>query len=231
MILNFIFQLLDIKFLLGFIKNGVLPTKLSDEEEETYINNLFDEKLHDEARNMLITHNLRLVAHIAQKYESKDENIDDLISIGTIGLVKAVDTYSLDKSVKLATYAAKCIENEILMVLRSNKKHSKNVSLFEPIGIDKDGLEVQLLEVIPSSDELVIDEVIHNEKLSALSKYLNVLDEREMKIITLRYGLNNTTEYTQKEISKMYNISRSYVSRIEKRALTKLLSEFKKNNY
>lgn len=231
MILNFIFQLLDIKFLLGFIKNGVLPTKLSDEEEETYIKNLFDEKLHDEARNMLITHNLRLVAHIAQKYESKDENIDDLISIGTIGLVKAVDTYSLDKSVKLATYAAKCIENEILMVLRSNKKHSKNVSLFEPIGIDKDGLEVQLLEVIPSSDELVIDEVIHNEKLSALSNYLNVLDEREMKIITLRYGLNNTTEYTQKEISKMYNISRSYVSRIEKRALTKLLSEFKKNNY
>ena len=231
MIFNLIFQLLDIKFLLGFIKNGVLPNKLTDEQEEMYINNLFIENLHDEARNMLITHNLRLVAHIAQKYESKDENIDDLISIGTIGLVKAVDTYSLDKNVKLATYAAKCIENEILMVLRSNKKHSKNVSLFEPIGIDKDGLEVQLVEVIPSNDDLVIDEVIHNEKLNSLIKYLNVLDEREMKIITLRYGLNNSTEYTQKEISKMYNISRSYVSRIEKRALTKLLSEFKKNNY
>ena len=231
MILNLIFQLLDIKFLLGFIKKGVLPNKLTEEQEETYINNLFIEELHDEARNMLITHNLRLVAHIAQKFESKDENIDDLISIGTIGLVKAVDTYSLDKNVKLATYAAKCIENEILMVLRSNKKHSKNVSLFEPIGIDKDGLEVQLVEVIPSNDDLVIDEVINNEKLSALTKYLNVLDEREMKILTLRYGLNNTTEYTQKEISKMYNISRSYVSRIEKRALTKLLSEFKKNNY
>ena len=231
MLLEFIFQLLDIKFLLGFINNGVLPNKLTDVEEEKYINDLFNEDKHSEARNILITHNLRLVAHIAQKYESKDENIDDLISIGTIGLVKAVDTYSLDKQVKLATYASKCIENEILMVLRSNKKHSKNVSLYEPIGVDKDGLEVQLVEVLPSSDELLIDEINHNERLSALMKYLHVLDEREMKIITLRYGLNNTTEYTQKEISKMYNISRSYVSRIEKRPLTKLLSEFNKNNF
>ena len=231
MLLELFFQLLDIKFLLGFIQNGVLPSKLSEEDEDKYISNLFNEDTHDEARNMLITHNLRLVAHIAQKYESKDENIDDLISIGTIGLVKAVDTYSKDKQVKLATYASKCIENEILMVLRSNKKHSKNVSLFEPIGIDKDGLEVQLVEVLPSNEELVIDEVNHNEQLKSLTKYLNVLDEREMKIITLRYGLNNTTEYTQQEISKMYNISRSYVSRLEKSALTKLLSEFKKNNY
>ena len=231
MLLEFIFQLLDIKFLLGFINNGVLPNKLTDVEEEKYINDLFNEDKHSEARNILITHNLRLVAHISQKYESKDENIDDLISIGTIGLVKAVDTYSLDKQVKLATYASKCIENEILMVLRSNKKHSKNVSLYEPIGVDKDGLEVQLVEVLPSSDELLIDEINHNERLSALMKYLHVLDEREMKIISLRFGLSNGTEYTQKEISKMYNISRSYVSRIEKRALTKLLSEFKKNNY
>lgn len=231
MILEFLFQLLDIKFLLGFIQNGVLPSKLSEEDEQKYIEELFNEDTHDEARNMLITHNLRLVAHIAQKYESKDENIDDLISIGTIGLVKGVDTYSKDKQVKLATYASKCIENEILMVLRSNKKHSKNVSLYEPIGVDKDGLEVQLFEVIPTNDDLLVDEVNHNELLNALSKYLNVLDEREMKIISLRYGLNNKTEYTQKEISKMYKISRSYVSRIEKRALTKLLSEFKKNSY
>ena len=117
------------------------------------------------------------------------------------------------------------------MVLRSNKKHSKNVSLYEPIGLDKDGLEIQLHEVLPSSDELLVDEINHNERLNALLKYLNVLDEREMKIISLRFGLNNKTEYTQKEIAKMYNISRSYVSRIEKRALTKLLFEFKKNNY
>ena len=231
MIFQLLYKLLNIKFLLGFIKNGVLPSKLTDEEEERYIKELFNDDTHEEARNMLITHNLRLVAHIAQKYESKDENIDDLISIGTIGLVKAIDTFSQDKQVKLATYASKCIENEILMVLRSNKKHAKNVSLFEPIGIDKDGLEVQLVEILPTNDELVIDEIDHNEKLKALTKYLDVLDEREMKIIKLRYGLNNTTEYTQKEISKMYNISRSYVSRIEKRALTKLLSEFKKNNY
>ena len=209
----------------------MIPSKLSEEDEQKYIEELFNEDTHDEARNMLITHNLRLVAHIAQKYESKDENIDDLISIGTIGLVKGVDTYSKDKQVKLATYASKCIENEILMVLRSNKKHSKNVSLYEPIGVDKDGLEVQLFEVIPTNDDLLVDEVNHNELLNALSKYLNVLDEREMKIISLRYGLNNKTEYTQKEISKMYKISRSYVSRIEKRALTKLLSEFKKNSY
>ena len=231
MILDLLFKLLDIKFLLGFINNGVLPRKLEEDEEDKYINDLFNEETHEEARNMLISHNLRLVAHIAQKYESKDENIDDLISIGTIGLVKAVDTYSKDKQVKLATYASKCIENEILMVLRSNKKHSKNVSLYEPIGLDKDGLEIQLHEVLPSSDELLVDEINHNERLNALLKHLNVLDEREMKIISLRFGLNNKTEYTQKEIAKMYNISRSYVSRIEKRALTKLLFEFKKNNY
>ena len=231
MLIEFIFSLLNIKFLLGFITNGILPSKLSEEDEEKYIQNLFHEDTHDEARNMLITHNLRLVAHIASKYESKDENIDDLISIGTIGLVKAIDTYSLGKEVKLATYASKCIENEILMVLRSNKKHSKNVSLYEPIGIDKDGLEVQLVDVLPTDEELVIDEVNHNERLTALTKYLDVLDERELKIISLRFGLNNQNEYTQKEISKMYNISRSYVSRIEKRALTKLLSEFKKNNF
>ena len=231
MLIEFIFSLLNIKFLLGFITNGILPSKLSEEDEEKYIQNLFNEDTHGEARNMLITHNLRLVAHIASKYESKDENIDDLISIGTIGLVKAIDTYSLGKEVKLATYASKCIENEILMVLRSNKKHSKNVSLYEPIGIDKDGLEVQLVDVLPTDEELVIDEVNHNERLTALTKYLDVLDERELKIISLRFGLNNQNEYTQKEISKMYNISRSYVSRIEKRALTKLLSEFKKNNF
>ena len=229
MILDLLFKLLDIKFLLGFINNGVLPRKLEEDEEDKYINDLFNEETHEEARNMLISHNLRLVAHIAQKYESKDENIDDLISIGTIGLVKAVDTYSKDKQVKLATYASKCIENEILMVLRSNKKHSKNVSLYEPIGLDKDGLEIQLHEVLPSSDELLVDEINHNERLNALLKYLNVLDEREMKIISLRFGLNNKTEYTQKEIAKMYNISRSYVSRIEKRALTKMLREYIKN--
>ena len=231
MILDLLFKLFDIKFLLGFINNGVLPRKLEEDEEEKYISQLFEEETHEEARNMLISHNLRLVAHIAQKYESKDENIDDLISIGTIGLVKAVDTYSKDKQVKLATYASKCIENEILMVLRSNKKHAKNVSLYEPIGLDKDGLEIQLHEVVPSSSELLVDEINHNERLKALLKYLSVLDEREMKIITLRFGLNNQHEYTQKEISKMYNISRSYVSRIEKRALTKLLFEFKKNNF
>ena len=178
----------------------------------------------------MIVHNLRLVAHIANKYESKDENVEDLISIGTIGLIKAIDTFSPEKDVKIATYAAKCIENEILMVLRSNKKLSKNVSLLDSIGSDKDGSDITLLDVIPSSERLVEEEYEHNLDLIKLKSYLHVLDERETMIINLRYGLNGNKELTQKEISKLYKISRSYVSRIEKRALVKLLSEFKRNS-
>ena len=178
----------------------------------------------------MIVHNLRLVAHIANKYESKDENFEDLISIGTIGLIKAIDTFSPEKDVKIATYAAKCIENEILMVLRSNKKLSKNVSLLDSIGSDKDGSDITLLDVIPSSERLVEEEYEHNLDLNKLKSYLHVLDERETMIINLRYGLNGNKELTQKEISKLYKISRSYVSRIEKRALVKLLSEFKRNS-
>lgn len=231
MIFELIFNLLDVSFLLGMTKSSALPRKLDENEENELINQLFDEKTHTYARNELITHNLRLVAHIAQKYDSKDEDLDDLISIGTIGLVKAVDTYSYSKSVKLATYAAKCIENEILMILRSNKKYSKNTSLFESIGIDKDGSEISLIDILPSSEPSVQDTYDKKLKINALKKYLEILDDREMRIISLRYGLDGEIEHTQKEISKKYNISRSYVSRIEKRALTKLLSEFKKNKY
>ena len=231
MIFELIFSLLDVSFLLGLTKSTVLTRKLEEEEENELIKQLFDEKTHTHARNEIITHNLRLVAHIAQKYDSKDEDLDDLISIGTIGLVKAVDTYSYSKNVKLATYAAKCIENEILMILRSNKKYAKNTSLFESIGVDKDGSEISLIDILPSNEPNVQDEYEKKLKINALRRYLEVLDEREMKIISLRYGLEGEIEHTQKEISKKYNISRSYVSRIEKRALTKLLSEFKKNNY
>ncbi|MDD6302754.1 MAG: RNA polymerase sporulation sigma factor SigK [Bacillales bacterium] len=231
MFLNLILSLLNCSFLLGFIQNSVLPPSLSPQEEEKCMKEFFNQETHDEARNKLITHNLRLVAHIASKYESKDENIDDLISIGTIGLVKAVDTFSYEKNVKLATYAARCIENEILMVLRSNKKHSKNVSLNEPLGVDKDGQEIHLIDIYPSIDDSLEEQLETKQKIKALNRYLEILDERELKIISLRYGLNNEVEHTQKEISKMYHISRSYVSRIEKRALIKLLSEFKKYNY
>lgn len=229
MFLELLFSLLDCNFLHGFIKNNVYPEKLSEEEEEKNISLLFNEDFHQEAREKLILHNLRLVAHIAKKYESKDENFEDLISIGTIGLIKAIDTYSLDKNVKLATYSAKCIENEILMVLRSNKKYSKNVSLNECIGLDKDGSEINLIDVLQADEEPIESKFDKNLKISKLTKYLSVLDEREYKIISLRYGLNNEIEHTQKEISKKYKISRSYVSRIEKRALIKLLNEFNKN--
>lgn len=230
MFLELILSLFDCSFLHGLIKNNVYPAKLDEDSENQLLKELCNKETHDEARKELIIHNLRLVAHIAKKYESKDENFEDLISIGTIGLIKSIDTYSLDKDVKLATYSARCIENEILMVLRSNKKLSKNVSLNETIGLDKDGSEINLIDVLPSEEEPLVNKVSRNEQLDLLKKYIHVLDEREYKIISLRYGLNNQIEHTQKEISKKYHISRSYVSRIEKRALIKLLNEFKKNN-
>lgn len=230
MLLEILLSIFNLNFLHGFLKNNVYPDKLTEEEENYYIKLLFSKDDSEEARKKLILHNLRLVAHIAKKYESKDESFEDLISIGTIGLVKAIDTYSLDKQVKLATYSAKCIENEILMVLRSNKKYSKNISLNEVIGNDKDGSEINLIDVIPSQEEALENKIERKNDIEKLLKYLQVLDEREYKIISLRYGLNNNIEHTQKEISKEYHISRSYVSRIEKRALIKLLNEFKKNN-
>ena len=223
-------SLFNISFFIGLVKNQVFPTKLSIEEENRLISMLDDENSKKYAREKLITHNLRLVAHIANKYESKNENLDDLISIGTIGLVKGIDTYSSSKSTKLATYCAKCIENEILMVLRSNKKCSKNVSLLDSIGVDKEGSEITFFDVIPNQNEDLQTSYDKSQKIEKLNEYLKVLDPREMMIIKLRYGLEGSQEYTQKEISKRYNISRSYVSRIEKRALVKLLSEFKKNN-
>ncbi len=225
-----ILKFLKLKIMLGYIKNNAFPLKLSDEEEKRTIEELFIKEKTKDARNKLILHNLRLVAHIASKYESKDEDSDDLISIGTMGLIKAIDSYSLDKNVKLATYASRCIENEILMTLRANKKHAKNISFSDTIGVDKDGSEIELIDIISVEQDKVEDTLIKNQYLEELKRYLNILDEREYQIIALRYGLDNNEEMTQKEIAAMYNISRSYVSRIEKRALSKLLLEFKKNN-
>ena len=222
-------NIFQIKFMLGYLKNQVFPSKLSDEEEDKLLDELNDQNTQNSARNKLIMHNLRLVAHIAKKYESKITENEDIISIGTIGLIKAIDTYSKNKNVKLATYASRCIENEILMVLRSNKKHSKNVSLSDTIAIDKDGSEIELIEVIANDEENFDETLERNRLLSELSRYINILDEREYMIISLRYGLDGNEELTQKEIASMYDISRSYVSRIEKRALSKLLGEFKKN--
>ena len=219
----------EIKYFVGFIKGDIYPEPLSKDEEDKYVEDLLNQN--DKfAREQLIEHNLRLVAHIAKKYESKNDLMEDLISIGIIGLIKAVDSFSNDKGVRLATYSAKCIENEILMHLRSNKKNNKNVSLFDSIGEDKDGSIITLMDVVPSSSLPLDMQLDRKNKINQLISYLPKLDERELEIITLRYGLGNNEELTQNEIAKKFNISRSYVSRIEKRALTKLLQEFRKYN-
>ena len=206
---------------------NVFPEPLNAEDEERYLYLALNGD--KEARNVLIEHNLRLVAHIVKKYESFDENPDDLISIGTIGLIKGIDTYNPSKPVKLITYAAKCVENEILMYIRQNKKNLNNLSLNDSIGYDKDGNEITLGEVL--KDEYIDSaEVIDlKDNINLLKKYFNVLTKREKEIIIRRYGLLDKDEETQKEIAKDLKISRSYVSRIEKRALVKLYREFIKN--
>ena len=206
---------------------NVFDNPLSSKEEAFYIDRLLDGD--KDARNKLIEHNLRLVAHIVKKYESKNTSTDDLISIGTIGLIKGIDSYNKNKDVKLTTYAAKCAENEILMYFRSNKKYLNNISLNEIIAYDKDGDEVTLEDVIEENPIDFEENLDLKDNIKRISKYLNVLNKRELNIIKKRYGLNNEKEETQKEIAKKLNISRSYVSRIEKRALIKMLREFIKN--
>lgn len=206
---------------------NVFDSPLSKEDEQMYIERHL--KGDKDARNKLIEHNLRLVAHIVKKYESKG-NTDDLISIGTIGLIKGIDSYRPQKKVKLTTYAAKCAENEILMYFRSNKKYNNNISLNDVIGHDKDGGDITLIDVLKEETESPIKTIEYNDNIAHLSKYLTVLNKRELEIIKMRYGLLNTSEKTQKEIAKKIGISRSYVSRIEKRALIKMLREFIKNN-
>ena len=207
---------------------NVFDKPLSSEEENKCIEGLL--KGDKESRNKLIEHNLRLVAHIVKKYETKGVSADDLISIGTIGLIKGIDSYSINKGVKLTTYAAKCAENEILMYFRSNKKYNNNISLEDIIGHDKDGGDITLMDVLKENSISIESTIEFKDNIRNLSKYLNVLNKRELEIIKMRYGLLNEEEKTQKEISKKLHISRSYVSRIEKRALIKMLREFIKNN-
>ena len=212
----------------GSYSNESFLEPLSSEDEEMFIKlKLNGDK---NARNKLIEHNLRLVAHIIKKYESKFISNDDLISIGTIGLIKGVDTYSLDKGVKITTYCAKCIENEILMFFRSNNKYSKDISMNEVIGYDKDGGEISMIDIIKASSPDFLDRLELKENISLLNKYLDVLTKREKEVIIRRYGLFNKPCETQKVISRKMNISRSYVSRIEKKALEKILNEFIKND-
>lgn len=202
---------------------------LTAEEEAQYIQMLQkggSEKA-KEAREILIERNLRLVAHIAKKYQNVDEEMEDLISIGTIGLIKAVSSFDSSKG-KLSTYASRCIDNELLMLLRSKKKTSKEVSLYEPIGTDKEGNEINLLDIIESEQIDVIDKMELAVNLKKLGGILQNLEEREKEIIFLRYGLATGKEVTQREIGEKLGISRSYVSRIEKRALNKLRKGFEK---
>lgn len=207
--------------------NNVFPDPLSKEEEEDCVKSM--QKGDKAARAKLIEHNLRLVAHIVKKYDHRKEEADDLISIGTIGLIKGVDSYSYKHGTRITTYCARCIENEILMYFRSDKKNSKNISLNESIGFDKDGNEISFLDILKTpKPDFALD--LHNQNnLLLLKDYFDVLTEREQEILVSRYGLKNAKEKTQKEIAKELGISRSYVSRIEKRALTKLLREFIKN--
>ena len=177
----------------------------------------------------MIEHNLRLVAHIVKKYDTKVEDTDDLISIGTIGLIKGVDSFSNKHGTKITTYCARCIENEILMYFRANNKNSKNVSLNESVGFDKEGNEITILDILKDPKPDFVDEINKKDNIKLLKNYFQVLNDREKEIIIRRYGLNNQKEQTQKMIAKELKISRSYVSRIEKRALTKILREFMKH--
>ena len=226
MLLNILKILKGMFFFTGSYSNNIFPEPLSIEEETKYINLM--QQGNEEARNKLIEHNLRLVAHIVKKFENKSTITDDLISIGTIGLIKGIDSFKADKQIRITTYAARCIENEILMYFRSSKKYNNDISLNDYIGLDKDGNEISLLDVLPDNKK-EIDELITNKlDEELLIKHLNKLNKREREIIIKRYGLNNHDEYTQKDIADELKISRSYVSRIEKRALTKLLREFYK---
>lgn len=223
-----LFRLLfqDFYLFTGAYSNQVFPDPLSKEEEEMYVKKA---QMGDkEARNQLIEHNLRLVAHIVKKYDHRKEDIDDLISIGTIGLIKGVDSYSYKKGTRITTYCARCIENEILMYFRSDKKNSKNVSINEGIGFDKDGNEITFLDILKTPKPDFALDLYKQTNMKLLKKYFDVLTPREREIVIKRYGLNDQKETTQKEIAKELGISRSYVSRIEKRALTKLLREFMK---
>lgn len=211
----------------GSYSVNVFPEPLSEEEEAKCIEGLM--KGDTECRNKLIEHNLRLVAHIVKKFDAKSSMMDDLISIGTIGLIKGIDTYKPSKNTKITTYAARCVQNEILMYYRSTKKTTGDVSLNDSIGYDKEGNEVSLIDVLKDESEDIIDELHLQELIGKLNEYMAVLSPRERRILEKRYGLNNTKEETQKEIAKDLKISRSYVSRIEKRALTKILKEFLKN--
>ena len=224
MLFNLISLIKGMIFFTGSYGNNVFPPPLSLEEEEKYVDLMLNGDKN--ARNILIEHNLRLVAHIVKKFDNKNTDTDDLISIGTIGLIKGIDTYKKTPKTKITTYAARCIQNEILMHFRSNKKNQFTVSLSDSIGFDKEGNEINLVDLIEDKQDDILEKIQIKDNIELLNKYLKNLNKREKEIIIKRYGLSNEKELTQKEIAETLGISRSYVSRIEKRALTKILREF-----
>lgn len=215
-------------FSFGYIQSSNLfPEPLSAEEEKDVL--LRFKSGDEEARNILIERNLRLVAHISKKYSSTNIDQDDLISIGTIGLIKGINSFNIDKNIRLATYVARCIENEILMFLRVSKKTKSEIYLNEPIGKDKDDNEITLLEILETDDRSIEDEIDLKLKTKKLfEKMREILKDRERLILELRFGLNGKDIKTQNEIAKDLGISRSYVSRIETKAINKLSKEFEK---
>ena len=221
----------DLLLLFGYIQNvNSFPLPLNAEEEQYYLEEY--RKGNEDAKNILVERNLRLVAHIVKKYSNTGREIDDLISIGTIGLIKAIITFDDTKGTRLATYAARCIENEILMTIRASKKTKTEVSLHDPIGIDKEGNEISLIDILGSDSDVILDEVELKMKTKKLyQKMEKILKKRERVVIELRYGLSNGLVKTQREIAEMLGISRSYVSRIEKRAIKKLYRAMYNENY
>lgn len=215
----------NMTFLTAYVTgSNSFPQPLNEKEEKYYLNKLKDGDIL--AKSVLVERNLRLVAHIVKKYSYSGKDVDDLISIGTIGLIKAIDSFDSSKGTRLATYAARCIENEILMLIRNNKKTKGEVYLQDPIGIDKEGNEISLIDVLSSEENSIIEIVENKIQIKKLYKKINTsLMEREKTIIQMRYGLVDGKPKTQREIAQILGISRSYVSRIEKRALKKLYKE------
>lgn len=211
--------------LVSYISSDSFPQPLSADEEKHYIQLL--EQGDEDARKVLIERNLRLVAHVVKKFENTGDDKEDLISIGTIGLIKAINTFNFKKGARLATYAAKCIENEILMHIRSKKKNRQEISLNEPLEAGKNGNELTLEDMLGSNTDEVLDQVETFLMAEKLKKIIKKLKPREKKILLLRYGLGNRRKYTQKEVAAKLGISRSYVSRIEKKIIGKLSEEFK----
>ncbi len=212
--------------LFGYLNNQVFPQPLDEADERMYLDKMRSGS--EEARNKLIEHNLRLVAHVVRKYDSSGEDMEDLISIGTIGLIKAIKTFNEERGVRLATYAARCIENEVLMHLRNIKKVKQEVSLYDPIGHDKEGNEISLIDILTTDNEIIdlLEAKLQEEKIRGK---MGILTRRERQVIEMRYGLFTGLKETQREIARKLGISRSYVSRIEKRALKKLIKEINLN--